>query len=368
MWALPAIAATLLVFASISGRVTGTPITAPIVFTAGGLVFGSTAVGLIEVEATAETVKLLAEITLALVLFSDASHVDSTALRAAISLPARLLGIGLPLTIAAGFGTALMVLGELTWAEALLLAVVLAPTDAALGQAVVTLPVLPLRVRQALNVESGLNDGICVPLFLIALALAQAEAGAIGHGAAARLVGEQVGYGIAAGVGAGTVAAALLVTAERHHTIDSAWRQIIPLAAAALAYTVAVPVGGSGFIAAFVGGLAFGRVCRRSVNGNAPSDLLDDAGDLFNAVTFIVFGAVLLGPALGHLSWSVFGYAVSSLTAVRMLPVGLSMLGTHARVPTVAFIGWFGPRGLATIVFVILILEEHRELPHQNLT
>ncbi|UAK31150.1 cation:proton antiporter [Nocardia asteroides] len=367
MWALPAITAMLLAFAAISGRITGTPITAPIIFTAGGLVLGSTAMGLIEVEATAETVKLLAEITLALVLFSDASQVDLTALRAAISLPARLLGIGLPLTIVAGFGAALIVLSELTWSEALLLAVVLAPTDAALGQAVVTLPVLPWRVRQGLNVESGLNDGICVPLFLIVLALAQTEADAIGHGAAARLVGEQVGYGIAAGVGAGTIAAVILISAGRHHTIDRAWTQIVPLAAAALAYTVAVPVGGSGFIAAFVGGLAFGRICRRNVNGDVPADLLDDAGDLFNAVTFIVFGAVLLGPALGHLSWSVFGYAVLSLTAVRIFPVGLSMLGTHARVSTVAFVGWFGPRGLATIVFVILILEEHQELPHQNL-
>ncbi|PQP14387.1 cation:proton antiporter [Rhodococcus opacus] len=366
-WALPAIAGVLLVFAAISGRIEGTPITAPIIFTGSGLLLGGISVGLIDIESTAETVKLLAEVTLALVLFSDASHVDLPALRAEISLPARLLGIGLPLTIAAGFGAAVVMLGDFAWPEALLLAVILAPTDAALGQAVVTLPLLPSRVRQGLNVESGLNDGICVPLFLIVLAIAQAESGAIGHGAAVRLVAEQIGYGIVAGLAAGAVAAAILITSQRRGTIDPLWAQIVPVAAAVLAYTVAVPLGGSGFIAAFVGGLTYGTIRRRKAAGSDGAGLLDEAGDLFNAVTFIVFGAILLGPALGHLSWAVLGYAVVSLTVVRMIPVALSMIGMHARAPTVGFIGWFGPRGLATIVFAILILEEPGELPHEEL-
>ncbi|MGW6377947.1 cation:proton antiporter [Rhodococcus sp. NPDC055112] len=366
-WALPAIAGVLLVFAALSRRLEGTPITAPIVFTAAGLLFGGEAVGLIDVHATAETVKLLAEVTLALVLFSDAARVDLSALRTEISLPARLLGIGLPLTIAAGFGAAVLVLGDLAWPEALLLAVILAPTDAALGQAVVTLRTLPLRVRQGLNVESGLNDGICVPLFLVVLAIAQAEAGAIGGGAAVRLVTEQIGFGIAAGVGAGAIAAAILAAARRRGTIDPLWAQIVPVAAAVLAYTVAVPLGGSGFIAAFVGGLTYGAIRRRGGGVEEGARLLDEAGDLFSAVTFIVFGAVLLGPALGHLSLAVLGYAALSLTVVRMVPVALSLVGTHPRAPTVAFLGWFGPRGLATIVFVILILEEPGRLPHEDL-
>ncbi|WP_077042863.1 cation:proton antiporter [Rhodococcus sp. MTM3W5.2] len=366
-WALPVIAGVLLVFAALSRRLAGTPITAPIVFTAAGLLLGGKSAGLIDVHVTAETVKLLAEVTLALVLFSDAARVDLSALRTEISLPARLLGIGLPLTILAGFGAAVVVLGDLAWPEALLLAVILAPTDAALGQAVVTLQSLPLRVRQGLNVESGLNDGICVPLFLVVLAIAEAEAGAIGGGSAARLVTEQIGYGIAAGVGSGAVAAAVLAAARRRDTIDPLWAQIVPVTAAVLAYTVAVPLGGSGFIAAFVGGLTFGAIRRRSGGGEEGERLLDEAGDLFSAVTFIVFGAVLLGPALGHLSWAVLGYAVLSLTVVRMVPVALSLVGTHPRAPTVAFLGWFGPRGLATIVFVILILEEPGQLPHENL-
>ncbi|GAF49002.1 putative CPA1 family transporter [Rhodococcus wratislaviensis NBRC 100605] len=366
-WALPAIAVVLLGFAAISRRVAGTPITAPIVFTVTGLLLGVEAAGVVDVHATAEIVKLLAEVTLALVLFSDAAHVDLAELRTEISLPARLLGIGLPLTIAAGFGAAAIVLGDLAWPEALLLAVILAPTDAALGQAVVTLPVLPMRIRQGLNVESGLNDGICVPLFLIVLAIAQAEAGAIGDGAAARLVTEQIGYGVVAGVGAGVLAAAVLATASRRHALDPLWAHTVPVTAALLAYTAAVPLGGSGFIAAFVGGLTFGALRRRADVDDDAGHMIDETGDLFSAVTFIVFGAVLLGPALGRLSWAVLGYAVVSLTVVRMIPVALSLVGTHPRAPTVAFLGWFGPRGLATIVFAILIIEEPGELPHEEL-
>ena len=148
---------------------------------------------------------------------------------------------------------------ELLWAEALLLAVILAPTDAALGQAVVTLPRLPSRVRQGLNVESGLNDGICVPLFWIVLAIAQAESGAIGDGAAVRLVLEQIGYGILAGVLAGVLAAGIVVVAGRRGLVDHSWLQVVPLAAAGLAFGVADPIGGSGFIACVRGGLRVRR-------------------------------------------------------------------------------------------------------------
>ena len=172
-WALPTIALALLAFAAVSGRLDGTPITGPMVFTAFGLLVGGDALGLVDPRVSGEAVKLLAESTLALVLFGDAARIDLRALRGEVSLPARLLGIGLPLTLVAGFGVGLVLLGCLAWPEALLLAVILAPTDAALGQAVVTLPRLSSPVRQGLNVESGLNDGICVPLFFIALAIAR---------------------------------------------------------------------------------------------------------------------------------------------------------------------------------------------------
>jgi NhaP-type Na+/H+ or K+/H+ antiporter len=355
-WQLATISAILLAYAAVSGRLDGTSITAPMVFTGAGLVVGVEALGLVDPSATGLTVKVLAEATLAVVLFSDASRIDLRALRREIGFPARLLGIGLPLTIAAGFLVALLVLDTIAWPEALLLAIILAPTDAALGQAVVTLQRLPTRVRQSLNVESGLNDGICVPLFLIALAIAEAEEGALGDGAAAQLVAEKIGYGVAAGALAGIVAAVVVVRGGAAGFVSPEWQQVVPLAGAGLGYGFAEAIGGSGFIAAFVGGAVFGRI--RAGRGGEVARLIEESGNVLGGVTFVVFGAVLLGPALGDLSWRVALYAVLSLTLIRMLPVAFALIGSPVRRPTVAFLGWFGPRGLASIVFALLIVEE----------
>jgi NhaP-type Na+/H+ or K+/H+ antiporter len=364
-WQLAILALVLLGFAAISGRIEGTGVTAPMVFTAAGLVFGVEALGLVDPSATGVSVKVLAEATLAVVLFSDASRIDLNALRRTLGIPARLLGIGLPLTILAGFVIAVALLGDLAWPEALLLAIILAPTDAALGQAVVTSPRLPTRVRQSLNVESGLNDGICVPLFLVALAVAQAEEGAIGDGAAAQLVLEKIGYGVLGGVIAGAAAAAVVVFAGGRRFVDATWLQVVPLAGALLAFGLAEAIGGSGFIGAFVGGMVFGGLRRH--RGGDVSHLMEQTGAVLAAVTFVVFGAILLGPAFRDLTWQIALYAVLSLTFARMAPVAVAMLGTSARRPTVAFLGWFGPRGAASIVFALLLLEEESALPNQDL-
>lgn len=363
-WQLATLAVILLGFAAISGRIRGTPITAPMVFTGAGLLVGADALGLVDPAATGAEVKLLAEATLTVVLFSDASRIDLRALRGELSVPVRLLGIGLPLTLAAGFVVAMALFDALAWSEALLLAVILAPTDAALGQAVVTLTRLPSRVRQSLNVESGLNDGICVPLFLIVLSVAQVEEGAGGWGEALELLAEKIGYGVVGGVVAGIAAAAVVVYAGGRLLVDSAWLQVVPFAGAALAFGLAEAIGGSGFIAAFVGGAVFGGLRRK--RGGEVSYLIEEAGALLGAVTFVIFGAVLLGPALGDLSWQVATYAILSLTVIRMIPVGIAVLGTGAQRPTVAFLGWFGPRGLASIVFALLLIEEGG-LPHDEL-
>ena len=360
-WALPIIALGLLAFASVSRRLEGTPITAPMVFTGVGLLVGVDALGLVDPAVSSEPVKLLAEATLALVLFGDASRIDLAALRDEVSIPARLLGIGLPLTVLVGFVVGFLLFGSFSWPEALLLAVILAPTDAALGQAVVTLPRLPSRIRQGLNVESGLNDGICVPLFFIVLAVAQASVGDTSDVRAFELVVEEIGYGIAAGVVAGALAAAIVVAAGPRRLVDPSWLQVVPAAAAALAFSLAAALGGSGFIAAFVGGMVFGGLRRR--HGGEVGYLLEELGGVLAAVTFLIFGAVMLGPAMGETTWSMVLYAVLCLTIVRMLPVAAAMLGTRARRRTVAFLGWFGPRGLASIVFALILIEEGG-LPH----
>jgi NhaP-type Na+/H+ or K+/H+ antiporter len=364
-WALPAIAVVVLAFAGVSRRLDGTSITAPMVFAGAGLLFGAKVAGLIDARPGGESVKLLASATLAVVLFGDAARIDFRALREEYRVPARLLGIGLPLTIVAGLGAALALFGSLAWPEALVLAIVLAPTDAALGQAVVTLPSLPSLIRQGLNVESGLNDGICVPIFYIAIAVASAEAGKIGAHHAVTIVVEEIGYGVLAGAAAGALAAAILLLAYRHGLVDPLWLQVVPVAAATLAYTTATALGGSGFIAAFVGGMLFGGL-RRRVGGEV-GYLVEQLGALLGAATFVVFGAAFLEPALGGITWSVAAYALLSLTVVRMLPVGIAMLGTGARPQTLGFLGWFGPRGLASIVFAVLIVEQSGQLPHESL-
>jgi NhaP-type Na+/H+ or K+/H+ antiporter len=354
-WQLTFLALTLLVFAAVSARLEGTPVTAPMVFTAAGLFFGVEALGLVDPSATGLGVKTLAEATLTVVLFSDASRIDLRALRRTLGIPARLLGVGLPLTILAGFLAALALLDDLAWSEALVLAIILAPTDAALGQTVVTSPRLPTRIRQSLNVESGLNDGICVPLFLVAVAIAEADDDALGDGAAVELVLEKIGYGILGGVVAGSLAAAVVVCAGRRRLVDATWMQVVPLAGALLGFGFAEAIHGSGFIAAFVGGMVFGGLRRR--RGGDVSHLIEQTGTVLAAVTFFVFGAILLGPAIGDATWQIALYAILSLTVVRMIPVAIASLGTKARWPTVAFLGWFGPRGAASIVFALLLLE-----------
>ena len=328
-WALAIVALALLGVAAVSRRLAGSPITPAMLFVAFGLVVGPSLLGGIDLSSAGSTVQMLANATLALVLFCDASRVDLRELRREVGLPARLLGIGLPLTIALGAVAAALIFGELTAAEAVILAVVLAPTDAALGQAVVTEPRVPPRIRQGLNVESGLNDGICVPLLFAAVAAADVESGiSEGRGPAGLLL-EEIGFGVVGGLVGGLVVAGIVIQAGRRHLIDHAWREVIPAAGAALAYGTASALGGSGFIAAFVAGMTFRLVIGR--DPGSINELSEQVGDMLNGVTFVLFGAVLLGPALGDLSWKFVLYAVLSLTVVRMLPVAIAMLGAHAR-------------------------------------
>ena len=360
-WSLAIIALAVLAVASVSGRIAGTPLTPAILFVVIGVLIGPKVLGEVDLSSSGSTVRALAEATLALVLFSDASRINLRALRRDANVPVRLLGIGLPLTITLGALAAAAVFGQISIEEAVIIGVVLAPTDAALGQAVVTNPRVPERIRQGFNVESGLNDGICVPLLFIAVAAADVHSGLTGGRSAATLVVEEIGYGILGGVAAGVLIAAIIRFAEPRRLITGAWLQVIPAAGAALAYGIAAGLDGSGFIAAFVAGGVFGGML-----GRDPAEvnrLLDEVGSVLNGVTFLLFGAILLGPALGQVSWDLALYAALSLTVVRMLPVAIAMLGTRARPATLTFMGWFGPRGLASIVFAVIVVEES-QLPH----
>src|SRR4051812_18225672 len=252
-WGLALVALALVGVAAISRRLSGTPVTPAMLFVAIGLLVGPKALDGVDVESSSAAVRSLAEATLTLVLFCDASRIDLATLRRGAAVPLRLLGIGLPLTIALG-ALAAVIFGQLSFWETVIVAVVLAPTDAALGQAVVSDPRVPQRIRQGLNVESGLNDGICVPLLFAAVAAADVESH-IAEGRDARtLLLEELGYGVLGGVAAGLLIAAIIIHAGRRELIAPAWRPVIPVAGAALAYGIAVGLDGSGFIAAFVAG------------------------------------------------------------------------------------------------------------------
>src|SRR5580765_6236492 len=311
-WLLATVAGVVLVYALLSRRLDSTPITAAIFFLSAGLLFGNKAIGWIETAPRGGTVRVLAELTLTLVLFADASRIDLAALRREYVVPARLLGIGLPLTILAGCVVALGVFGPLSFGEALILAIILAPTDAALGQSVVVDQRIPSRIRQGLNVESGLNDGICVPLLFIAIAVADAEQTASTHQAVV-LVAEAIGYGVLFGVVCGAVGAVLLRLVQARNLAEAHWVEVVPVGTAALAYGPAAPLGGTGFIAAFAAGLVFGALRRKA---DDVTYLLEELGGLANAVTFIVFGAAIVGPALGALTWSAAAYGLLSLTVI----------------------------------------------------
>jgi NhaP-type Na+/H+ or K+/H+ antiporter len=362
-WALPAIALMLIAYGAVSGRLRSTPVSQAMVFVALGLLAGNRVLGLIEADTVTQFVRYLAEATLTLVLFTDAVRVNRGRLRHEAALPTRLLGVGLPLTIVAGTLAGLVLFPQLDLWAAAALATMLAPTDAALGLPVVTNPRLPSRIRQGLNVESGLNDGVCVPLLIIFLTIAQAEEG-VGHVEPVRVVLEEIGFGVVGGVAAGALGAWILRRFGGRGWMEGTWRQINTMATPLLAYTLAAVLGGSGFIAAFVAGIVFRIIA--ADHAKEATSLAEQTGELLNAVTFLLFGAVLLGPALGELDWPIALYAVASLTVVRMLPVALAMMGTGMRRVTVGFLGWFGPRGLASIVFVLILLQE-TDLPERSL-
>jgi NhaP-type Na+/H+ or K+/H+ antiporter len=343
-------------FGLISARIDGSLISPPMVYVAAGIILGPSALGLLDVGLGQEGVRLLAEATLVVVLFSDASRIDLRVLRREYDLPARLLGLGLPLTIAAGGALALVLFGGLEFWEAMLLGAILAPTDAALGEVVVTSPAVPLRIRQALNVESGLNDGIALPVITLFLALAAVEEDLESTSFWVAFVARQVGFGVLFGVGTGLAGAWLINRAVAADRIDGLYRQLATLAVAVAAFGGAEMVEGNGFIAAFTAGLCLGTIVRGPCKDII--DFSEDEGQLLALLTFLVFGATIAGPALDELTWEIAAYAVLSLTAVRMVPVALSLIGMHMRTDTIAFIGWFGPRGLASILFGLLVLEE----------
>ena len=357
------ITAGLLLYSLVSGRLRGTIITAPLVFTLFGLAVGEGGFNIARISVGHSAIHIVAELTLVLVLFTDAARIDFSRLRRDHNLPVRMLLIGLPLAIAGGTLLAVQFFPSFLFWEAALLAALLAPTDAALGQAVVSAQAVPVRIRQAINVESGLNDGIALPAVLLFAALASAESAASGAGDWFRFGIMQLTLGPLTGIAVGYLGARLLDTAAERGWVSESFQGIGILSLAVFIYVAAELIGGNGFIAAFIGGLVFGNTIRHPCT--FLFEFMETEGQLLMLITFLVFGAALLPEALEHAEPIFFLYAILSLTIIRMIPIALSLLGTGLRAPSQLFLGWFGPRGLASILFVLLILEES-QLPHRE--
>jgi NhaP-type Na+/H+ or K+/H+ antiporter len=341
----------------VSRRLERTVLTAPIVFTGAGMVTFLFLPELQEQEANFALWLRIAEVGLVLLLFTDASRTGLKVLKNIRSLPTRLLSAGMLLTILLGGLAALVVFRQLSLWEAGILAAILAPTDAGLGQIIVNSPHVPMKIRQALNVEAGLNDGLSVPFLLFFIALG--VGGAQGEEARlTRFIIEQLGYGTLVGVGIGGVGGWLLGRAHRRKWMAPSWAQLGVVAVPLLCLLASETVGASMFIAAFVAGLAvqvgFKNAAQHSV------EFTEEWGQLFNLSIFFLFGLLVAA------AWPEFHarhalYAVLSLTLVRMVPVAIALIGTRLSRPTVLFMGWFGPRGLASIVLGLVYLEQRTQ-------
>jgi sodium/hydrogen antiporter len=350
---LAIISALVFVWATLSARLERFDMTAPIVFIAAGVLLTHGPLRPLGVEPSRELVKVLAEVTLALVLFSDASRVGPRQLRADAGLCLRLLGIGLPLTIGLGTLLALALPGDSDIWLALLVGAALAPTDAALGAGMMVNPAVPARVRRLINVESGLNDGIATPVVLVAIAGAAATEEAAHTGPAAAVA--ELAIGLAVGLAVGGGGGWLIKVGRRRGWVAEGFAGAGVLSLAACSYATSVALHGNGFIAAFVGGLGFA-----ATGGQAAKfvPFVEETGALVSLLVWLLFGVIAVVPALESLTWLTVVYAVLSLTVVRMLPVAISLVGSGLGRTTVAFVGWFGPRGLASVVFGLLALED----------
>jgi len=352
------LAAFLLIYSAVAGRIERSWISGPIVFTGVGFTLGPHGFGVLHINIGGEGLRVLAELTRHGAVHTDAANADFGVVRRNLGLPERLLLIGLPLTIILGFLLAAIVLPSLDRLEIALLAAMLAPTDAALGKPVVTNPAVPPVMRESLNLESGLNDGICVPIVVLLLGLAvgtQIEGGTMGH--VARVVVEAIGLGALIGVALTWSTIRVLRFAERRGWISEHWVEIPIIALAAACFAAAQEVGGSGFIACFIGGLLLS-----GLGEHHKKELLRGAehtGEALALLTWVVFGGIVVARLIDRVTWPALFYAVLSLTVIRMLPVFLCLIGTRTRTADKLFIGWFGPRGLATIVFAVLVLDEH---------
>jgi NhaP-type Na+/H+ or K+/H+ antiporter len=342
------------IFATIAGRVERSVVTGPMIFIVFGLLAGPVGLGVMDLNIKTLELRVLADLTLGLVLFIDAANADLKTLRSHALIPRRMLLLGLPLCIVLGVYVGTLVFPGVSLFELCLLATMLAATDAALGKGVVSNKAVPARVRESLNAESGLNDGLCVPVLFVFLALAT---GASHHDESAELaltlVAQELGIGVLVAVVLVTLAVAILRFCMRRDWLTTIWLQIPVVTLALACFATAQTLHGSGYIAAFSGGLLFGYLAKEHTHKLVLAG--EGISELLAMLTWVVFGAAVMGQYWANMTWDVVIYSLLSLTVIRMLPVMIALTGSGEVFETKLFLAWFGPRGLASIVFLIIV-------------
>ena len=349
----------VVIYALAAGWLGHRSITMPIFFIAVGALTGASGLGWVNPSLTSEGVRVLVEITLALLLFADSSTLSIQQLKNDPGLPTRLLGLGLPMIILLGGLLAFGLFPQEGLGFAFLIGAILAPTDAALGLPIFTNKRVPVRIRRALNVESGLNDGIATPFVTLFAALAVAEAN---QNLAGWLTSALLDIIIAVAVGAalGMLGGWLFTAAMRQRLTSRATEKIGALALVLLIYYSSIALGGNGFIAAFVGGLFFSYISNH--RQHQALEFTESAGTSLSLFVWLIFGSLMVIPLFTAFNPRALLYAVLSLTLIRMLPVALSLIGVHFRRDTQLLMGWLGPRGLASVVFTLIAYESFNEI------
>jgi len=351
------VAVLILLYGLFSRWTEKTILTAPMVFVTVGLVVSYFNVDVLKEGLNASTVKVLAELTLMLVLFIDASTIDREKLKKERKLPLRLLGIGLPITMLLGSLIAIPLFPEIKILSLIMMAFILSPTDAALGQAVVVSKLVPLRIRQTINVESGLNDGIALPPILVCFAILSGESGeGVNVSYWLGFVLKQFLFGPLIGGLVGWLGGLLVERSSGRGWMSHTYQMLASLAIAILSFSLAEMVHGNGFIAAYFAGLMLGT------SKAAIRERIREFGEAESQVMilfiFLLVGLILVPMTYTFWDWRSLLYAILSLTVIRMLPVALSLVGCGLNQKSVWFIGWFGPRGIASVLYMLMMVIE----------
>ncbi len=341
-------------YSLVAGRLERAAASGPMVFVTAGLLLGPLGLGWFDGNASNIEFRTLADLTLALVLFIDAANSDFTILKHQFRIPLRMLLFGLPGAIFLGTICASFLFDTLSLFEAAILGTVLAATDAALGKAVITNKAVSPQIREGLNIESGLNDGLCVPILFVFIALAHGSGAE--RGLALELVAEELGIGLAVGLSLSAIGTWLLRYCDKQGWVTEIWRQVTVVGLAIACFSVAQSLHGSGYIAAFTGGLLFGFKEKEATHKLVLA--AEGVGETLALMTWMLFGAIVIGQSVHYFTWEMVVYALLSLTVVRMLPIFLSLAGTNETTASKLFLGWFGPRGLASLVFAVIVVNE----------